>query len=253
MTAGVRQQATVLGEKGMRRRNFCLALCALLFALCSSTEAQQPVKVPRIGFLSAIGNATAPGPHVEAFRLGLRQLGYIEGKNILLELRYVEGRSDRVPNIVAELVQLKPDVLVLRSQPAIREAKQATKTIPIVMSTTQDPVAAGFIDSLARPGGNITGVTTLARELSGKRLEFLKEVLPEISRVAAIVSAIQTENDFKLYEAPARALKLELQLLVIEALKPDFEAAFRAAAKERANALITVAGSILARADKVIK
>ena len=149
---------------------------------------------------------------------------------------------------MAELVQLKVDVLVLRSQPAIRAAKEATKTIPIVMSTTQDPVAAGFIASLARPGGNITGVTTLQRELSGKRLELLKEVVPGLSRVAALASTIQAKTDFKLYEAPARALKLKLQLITIEVPKPDLDAAFQAAAKGRASALITVTGSVLNRA-----
>jgi len=154
-----------------------------------------------------------------------------------------------VPSLVAELVQLKVDVLVLRSQPAILAAKEATKTIPIVISTTQDSVAAGFVDSLARPGGNITGVTTLQRELSGKRLELLKEVVPGVSRVAALASTIQAKTDFKLYEAPARALKLELQLIKIEVPKPDLDAAFLAAAKGHANALITVAGSVLNRPD----
>jgi putative ABC transport system substrate-binding protein len=226
-----------------------LVLIGLLWTMALSAEAQQPAKIPRIGFLSAVGNAKAPGPHLEAFQQGLRELGYIEGNSFLLEVRYVEGRSDRVPSLVAELVQLKLDVLVLRSQPAIRAAKEATKTLPIVMSTTQDPVAAGFIDSLARPGGNITGITTLQRELSGKRLETLKEVLPEISRVAALASPIQAVSDFKPYEAPARALKLELQLLVLQAPNPDFDAAFQAAAKARANALITVAGSLLNRVE----
>jgi ABC-type uncharacterized transport system substrate-binding protein len=179
---------------------FCVTLCAMLFALCVSVGAQQPTKIPRIGFVSSVGTANAPGPHLEAFRQGLRTLGYEEGKNIAFELRYVEGRSDRVPSLVAELVQLKVDVLVLRSQPAIRTAKQATKTIPVVMSTTQDPVATGFIDSLARPGGNNTGVATLQRELSGKRLELLKEVVPKLSRVAAFTSVTQAKDDFKLYE-----------------------------------------------------
>jgi len=120
-------------------------------------RAQQPAKVPRIGYLSRTGDSKNPGPQVEGFRQGLRDLGYIEGKNILVEYRYIEGKSDSIPSIAAELVQLKVDVLVLGPLPAIRAAKQATKTIPIVMVTTQDPVAAGFVDSLARPGGNITG------------------------------------------------------------------------------------------------
>ena len=123
--------------------------------------AQQPTKIPRIGYVSANGDPNNPGPQVEAFRRELRDLGYVEGKNILIEFRYVEGKSDRIPSLVNELVQLKVDLLFLGPQPAIRAAKQATKTIPIVMVTTQNPVAAGFVDSLARPGGNITGVTQL--------------------------------------------------------------------------------------------
>ena len=196
------------------------AVVAVLLAVAVIAQAQQPAKVPRIGYLSRTGDSKNPGPQVEGFRQGLRDLGYIEGKNILVEYRYIEGKSDSIPSIATELVQLKVDVLVLGPLPAIRAAKQATKTIPIVMVTTQDPVAAGFVDSLARPGGNITGLTTLQRELSGKRLELLKEVVPRISRVAALVDVIQlselsggTANDFQWYEAPARALKLQLQPL----------------------------------------
>src|SRR5215472_663513 len=230
------------------------ALGSILFAgamlaVAVTAEAQQQAKIPRIGFISSVGTASAPGLHLEAFSQGLRDLGYTQGKNIVFEVRYVEGRSDLVPSLVAELVQLKVDVLVLRSQPAIRSAKAATRTIPIVMSTAQDPVALGFIDSLARPGGNITGVTTLQRELSGKRLELLKEVAPEVSRVAALATPAEAKDDFKLYEAPARALKLELQLVKVEGPKPDLDGAFQAAAKGRANALITVTSSVLARAD----
>jgi putative ABC transport system substrate-binding protein len=161
----------------------------MLLALPISARAQQPKKVPRIGYVSASGDSKNPGSQVEAFRQGLRDLGYIEEKNILVEYRYAEGKSDIIPSLVAELIQLNVDVLVLGPQPAIRAAKQATKTIPIVMVTTQDPVAAGFVDSLARPGGNITGLTRLSRELSGNRLELLKEAAPRISRVGAFLSA----------------------------------------------------------------
>ena len=161
----------------------------MLFALCFSAEAQQPEKIPRIGYLSGTGDPTNPEPQVEAFRQGLRDLGYVEGKNILVEYRYAEGKPDRIPSLVAELVQLKVDVLVATAPPAIRAAKQATKTIPIVMVTTQDPVATGLVDSLARPGGNITGLTRLTRDLSGKRLELLKEVVPRISRVGVLWDA----------------------------------------------------------------
>jgi ABC-type uncharacterized transport system substrate-binding protein len=235
------------------------AMLFMLCSFCSSATAQQPAKVPRIGYLSRTGDSKNPGPQVEGFRQGLRDLGYIEGKNILVEYRYIEGKSDSIPSIAAELVQLKVDVLVLGPLPAIRAAKQATKTIPIVMVTTQDPVAAGFVDSLARPGGNITGLTTLQRELSGKRLELLKEVVPGISRVAALVDVIQlselsggTANDFQWYEAPARALKLQLQPLAVRGPNPDFEGAFQAAAKGGASALITVSGGLFNSHEKRI-
>jgi putative ABC transport system substrate-binding protein len=228
------------------KKIFYLALSATLLALCFPAQAQQPKKVPRLGYLESTGDSNNPGPQIEAIRQGLRDLGYIEGKNIQVEYRYTEGKNDRIPGLVAELVQLKVDVLVVRSQPAIRAAKQATKTIPIVMVTTQDPVALGFIDNLARPGGNITGVTTLQRELSGKRLELLKEAVPGISRVGALVSAEQLSiGDFKPYEAPARALKIQLQSLEVRGPNPDFDAAFQAAAKGRASALITVRGRVL--------
>ena len=173
-------------------------------------EAQQQQKVPRIGYVTGSGDANNPGPYVEAFRQGLRDLGYIEGKKILVEYRYAEGKLDRIPGLVAELVQLKVDVLVATTLPAIRAAKQATKTIPIVMLTVQDPVATGIVDSLARPGGNITGLTTLARDLSGKRLELLKEAIPGISRVGVLwdANAPGPVFGFKEYEAAARALKI---------------------------------------------
>ena len=209
--------------------------------------------------MSGLGNPETPGRRVEAFRQGLRELGHIEGKNILVEYRYLDGKDELARSLVAELVQLKVDVLVFEGVlPAIRAAKQTTKTIPIVMVTTQDPVATGLIDSLARPGGNLTGLTTLQRELSGKRLEILKEAAPRISRVAVLVNEIQlgelpgTVNDFQWYEAPARTLKLQLQPLPVRGPKPDFEGAFKAAAKGRASAVITVRGTLLAGHTKRI-
>ena len=170
----------------MKRKVSRLALCALLFALCSSAEAQQIGKIPRIGYVRVVGVPSIPGPNVEAFRQGLKDLGYVEGKNILIEFRYAEGKRDRVPSLVAELVRLKVDVLVSGDDTAIRAAKEATKTIPIVMVINQDPVATGLVDSLARPGGNITGISRLTRELSGKRLELLTEVVPGIARVGIL-------------------------------------------------------------------
>jgi ABC-type uncharacterized transport system substrate-binding protein len=161
----------------MRTTVFGFTLSTLLLAFCASAEARQPAKVPRIGYVSAGGDPKTSGPNVEAFRQGLRDLGYIEGKTILVEYRYAQGKLDQVPGLLAELMQLKPDILVVETLTGIHAAKQATRTISIVIVTTQDPVATGIIDSLAR-GGNITGVTTLSRELSGKRLELLKEVIP---------------------------------------------------------------------------
>ena len=174
---------------------------------------------------------------MEAFRQGLRDLGYIEGKNILIEYRYVEGNQDRIPSLVAELVQLKVDVLVSAVYPAIRAAKQATKTIPIVMVITQDPVETGLVDSLARPGGNVTGLTRLTRDLSGKRLELLKEVVPRFTRWSPWrCERISRTTAFKDYETAARALKIPLQSLEVRGPNPDFEGAFQAAAKGRVNA-----------------
>ena len=179
---------------------------------------------------------------------------YFEANNIQVEYRYVEGKLDRVPNLVAELVQLKVDVLVTGNTSAIRAAKQATKTIPIVMVILEDPVATGIVDSLARPGGNITGLTTLARDLSGKRLELLKEVVPRMSRVGVLWNADNSSAAFaiKEYEAAASALKIQLQSSEVRGPNPDLEGAFQGAAKRRANALITASDALLLRYQKQI-
>ena len=165
----------------------------MLFALCLPAHAQQPAKVPRIGFLA---NTKLGNPGIEPFRRGLQGLGYIEGRNIRVEYRYYETKRELIPPLVAELVQMNVDVLVVGSPPAIRAARQATKTIPIVIVTNQDPVAAGYVDSLARPGGNTTGVTNLTRELGGKRLELLKEIAPKLSRVGILWNADALESDW---------------------------------------------------------
>jgi putative tryptophan/tyrosine transport system substrate-binding protein len=227
---------------------------AVLLAIAIMAEAQQPAKVPRIGYVSGSGDPKAPGSLVEGFRQGLRDLGYIEGKNILVEYRYAEGKLDRVPGLVTELVQLKVDVLVSGNFAAARAAKQATKTIPTVIITAQDPVAAGLVDSLARPGGNITGLTRLTRELSGKRLELLKEVIPGISRVGVIwdTNAPGPVIAVKEYEAAARALKIPFQSLEVRGPNPDLEGAFQAAAKGRVNALVTITNPVLNRYQKQI-
>jgi ABC-type uncharacterized transport system substrate-binding protein len=227
----------------MSKKVICLALSAILLALVLPTQAQQPKKIPRIGYLSGIGSEA---PTVEAFRRGLRDLGYIEGKNILFEYRDTGVTQDRIPGLVAELVQLKVDVLVVSTGPTIRAAKQATQTIPIVMVTTEDPVATGLIDTLARPGGNVTGLTLLTRDLSGKRLELLKEVIPTISRVGYLLpDSPDVRIRFKEYEAAGRNLKITLQSLEVQGQNPDFEGVFQAAAKARVSALVTARNALL--------
>ena len=220
----------------------CLVAVALL-SIVSVAEAQQPKKVPRIGYVAQRNAPTAANPDraADAFQSGLRDLGYLDGKNIRIEYRYAEGSDERIIALVAELVQLKVDVLVTVPLPAIRAAKQATKTIPIVMVTTRDPIATGLIDSLARPGGNLTGVTRLTRELSGKRLELLKEVAPNVSRVGVIGDVDST--NFKDYEPAARTLGIRLQSIDVQNDTPDFEMAFQNAVKQRVNALVAISGA----------
>jgi putative ABC transport system substrate-binding protein len=155
----------------MKKKILVSLLPILILNFACLVAAQQPTKVPQIGYVSGFGDPNNPGPQVEAFRQGLRDFGYIEGKNILVEYRYIEGKRDQISDLVAELVQLKVDVLVSGTLPAILAAKQATKTIPIVMVTNMDPVATGIVDSFARPGGNITGLTRLTKDLCGKRLD----------------------------------------------------------------------------------
>ena len=230
----------------MTQKVLSLVLGAVLFAFCFPVWAQQAARIPRIGIVSGSGNANNPGPSVEALRQGLRDLGYIEGKNILVEYRYYEGISERNPSLVAELVQLKVDVLVSTQTPGIQAAKRATKTIPIVMVTTADPVAAGLIDSLARPGGNITGLTLLTRDLNGKRLELLKEMAPKVSRVGVLLTdSVDGRIRLKEYQAAASALKIPLQSVEIRTQNPDFEGALQAAIKGRVNAIITRRSGLL--------
>jgi putative ABC transport system substrate-binding protein len=221
---------------------------------CSHGRGAAGEESPSDRISSGRGDPSTPDPLVDAFRQGLRDLGYIEGKNILVEYRYAEGKLDRIPSLVTELVQLKVDVLVSPALPAIRAAKQATKTIPILMLTNVDPVATGIVDSLARPGGNITGLARFMTELSGKRLELLKEVVPEISRVGVLWSADDPDAaiGFKEYETAARVPKIQLQSLEVRGPNPDFEGAFQGAVKGHASALITVRSPLLLRYPKRI-
>jgi putative tryptophan/tyrosine transport system substrate-binding protein len=230
----------------MNRKVSCLALVALLFALSFSAAAQQqPKKVPRIGYLSGT-SPSVNSARVEAFRQGLRDLGYVDGKNIVIEWRYAEGKLDRLPALAAELVRLKVEVIVASAPPPTRSAKQATATIPIVMSYDDDPVGNGFVASLARPGGNITGLATLAPELSGKQLELLKEIIPKLSRVAVLGNATRPGSPQALREInlAADAFGIQLQYLEIQAPK-DIEIAFRAASKEQADAVLVLGSPTL--------
>ena len=231
-----------------------LAIFVTLAAYGGMAEAQPQVKIPRIGYISGTGDSSNPGPYVEALRQGLRDLGYVEGKNYVIEFRGAEGKVEPIPGIVAELVQLKVDVLVVPIASAIRAAKQATKTIPIVMVTQVDPVATGLVDSLAHPGGNITGLATLQRELGGKRLELLKEVVPGLARVGILRDAEGPVSSIGLkdYEAAARALKIRTQSLDVRGPNPDLAGAFREAVKGRVNAVVTITNNPLFRNSKRI-
>src|SRR5262245_6600494 len=223
----------------MSKRIFCFVLGALLFALCQSADAQQPGKIPRIGYLSNTDAAT-DSPRTEGIRLALRELGYIEGQNIAIEYRYAEGKVDRASELAAELVRLKVDIIIVGSGDQwIRAAKNATETIPIVMmGLGSDPVRAGYVESLARPGGNVTGLTMLTRELGGKRLELLKEAVPKLSRVAVLYDPANPPSLYEVKEllpADARALKLTIQPWEIRAAD-DLDEVFAAPNKQRPDA-----------------
>jgi len=231
-----------------------LLVVAFIVANIHFVEAQQPVKIPRIGYVSGTGDAFNQGPYVEALRQGLKELDYTEGKNIVIEYRGAEAKQDRIPNIVTELVRLKVDVLVVPILPAILAAKEATKTIPIVMVAGVDAVGAGIVDSLARPGGNITGINTLSRDLSGKRIQLLTEILPQLSRIAVLRDADSQNSTmrFKEYETAGEILKIRLQPLEVRGLSPDVEGVIKSAVKARANALITITNANLFRYQKRI-
>ena len=227
----------------MKRKISVLMLCAVLFALCSSAEAQQPGNVPRIGFLSQTG---AAGPNMEAFRQGLRDHGYVEGKTIVIEYRDAEGKPDRLPTLASDLVRLKVNGIVVVGSEAALAAKNATTVIPIIMAIASDPVGTGLVASLARPGGNITGLSGFGPELSGKRLELLKEVLPGLYRVAALAYSANPAYKLQLkeVEGAAQALKLQLQVLEVREAN-DFGGAFGAAKKGRAEAINILTSAFL--------
>jgi putative ABC transport system substrate-binding protein len=225
--------------KHMKRKITALALSAMLFALCVGAEAQQPKKVPRIGYQSA----GSSGEREEAFRQGLRELGYVEGQNIVIEWRFAQGKPDQIPRNTAELVRLNVDVIVTGGSTDTRAAKVATSTIPIVMTNESDPVGNGLVASLARPGGNITGLTTLSAELTGKRLELLKETLPRLSHVVALRGPGPERSAVTLKETEDAARSLGLKLQFQDLKEPDdLNRAMEAITKARTGALVVTGG-----------
>jgi putative ABC transport system substrate-binding protein len=236
----------------MRKNVFPLTLCTMLFALCFSASAQQPKKVPRIGYLSNTDPA-GESARAEAIRLALRDLGYIEGQNIAIEYRYTEGKRDRFSEVAADLVRLKVDIIVVAGGDGpIRAAKNATKTIPIVMAGLgSDPVEAGHVESLARPGGNVTGVTSLTTELGGKQLELLKEAVPKLARVAVLYNPANAATVLEVKEVlpvAARALGLSLQPWEVRAAD-GFERVFATLNKQRPDGIYVLAGGALISAN----
>jgi putative ABC transport system substrate-binding protein len=218
----------------------------IAFALCGAVaEAQQAKKVPRIGYLAG-ASSSAIAFRTEAFRQGLRGLGYVEGENITIEYRYAEGNFRRQKELAAELVHLNVDVMVTSGPASTRAAKETSATIPIVMTFDSDPVGNGFIASLARPGSNITGLSTLAPEISGKQLELLKEIVPRLSHVVVLGSSVNPGNVLVLkeMEAAAQTFRLKLQYRDILDAK-EIEAVFRTGSNERADAVVVLAGTVI--------
>ena len=229
------------------RRPKWVALVALVVALAMGAavvQAQQPTKVPRIGYLTT-ASLSAFATRTEAFRQGLRELGYIEGKNILIEYRYADGKPDRVPALADELVRMKVDILVTGGAPATLSAKDATRTIPIVMASDADPVGSGVVASLARPGGNITGFSTLATDISGKRLELLKEIVPRVSRVAVFGTSTYPGNGQALKEMEVAAREFGMKLQYLDVLdSKNIANAFREASRAHADAVLVLASPV---------
>src|SRR5262245_42212891 len=229
----------------MIKRLLWLLVLLLLFASTFS-EAQETAKIPRIGYLGG-GSYAANLTRLQAFRQGLREAGYVEEKNIVIEYRYAEGKRDRVPAFAAELVRLKVDVIVTTGPTATRPAKEATSTIPIVMAQDDDPVGSGFVASLARPGRNITGLSTLSPELSGKRLELLKEAVPKLARVAVLYDPANPNSVRELKEVlpvAARALRVTIEPWEVRGAD-GFERVFAALSKQRPDGLYVLGGSPL--------
>jgi putative ABC transport system substrate-binding protein len=229
----------------MKKKVIGLALSALLFALCGSVDAQQPTKLPRIGRL-AVASHSAESDRIEAFRRGLRKLGYVEGRNIVIEWRFADGEFGRLPAHAAELVRLKVHVIVTSGSTPTRIARAATSTIPIVMSNDNDPVGDDFVASLARPGGNITGLSNFAPELSGKRLEILREVVPKLSHLGILGTSTNPGYAQSIKEVKLAAAALGVKFEYLDALNPEnIETAFRTASKWRVDGVLVLTSGIL--------
>jgi putative ABC transport system substrate-binding protein len=224
-----------------------------LLAMALAATAQPVGKVHRIGRLNAGVPPAGPDPQLEAFRQGLRDLSYIEGQNILIESRYAEGQEDRLPALAAELVRLPVDVLVAAGTTAIQAAQHATRTIPIVMAVAVDPVAQGFVASLARPGGNITGLSAMQQDLPGKQLELLTAMVPTASRIAVLMNPANTGNVLQMREVQRAAQGAGVQLYVLEVRSPDdLQRVFAALPQEGVHALFILTDALLlntSRAD----
>jgi putative ABC transport system substrate-binding protein len=221
-----------------------LLLIGLILANIHFAEAQQSVRIPRIGYLTGT-SLSANSSRTTAFRQGLRELRYLEGQNIVIDWRSADGKADRLPALAAELLRLKVDVIITGGPTSNRAAKDATVTIPIVMAYDNDPVGNGFVTSLARPGGNITGLSTLAPEISGKQLELLKDIVLNLSRVAVLGTSNNPGNAQSLRETELAAKTFGVKLQYLDVLDPkDIETAFREASKGRAEAVLVLAGSI---------
>lgn len=238
----------------MRTTIIGIALWTMLLALCPSATGQQTKTIPRIGYLVA-GTPDTQSTRTEALQQGLRELGYIEGQTIAIEYRYAEGKVDRLPELAADLVRLKVDVIVVQSNTAARAASSATKTITIIMADGADPVANGLIASLARPGGNVTGLTNVQTDLGVKRLELLKEIVPNLTRVAVLPGPSGRGVVLKELQEAAPSLKIQLHILEVK-VADDLERAFKGAAKARVGALAMTpdpAGLFIANQKQILE
>jgi ABC-type uncharacterized transport system substrate-binding protein len=227
----------------MKTKILVYVLPAIILAAVHLAEAQQPKKVPRIGYVSS---GYGPGRQLVAFRQGLHDLNYIEGKNIIIEYRFAKGNSERIPDLAADLIHKKVDLIITSGTAQARAIQQVTTTTPILVVVTGDPVGTGLVASLARPGGNITGFSIMSPELSGKRLELLKEAVPKIKRVGVLWDALQPDNihDFKTTQLAAGALGLKLQSLEVQRAE-DLKGAFLVTVKQRLHALVVIGGGII--------